>query len=393
MKTTVREISKDESQKWGNIARIRAIDPDFNAVIEALEKEANEKIEVKKVEVEGLMRDVNREYKKEVSKIESQYMKEKQEIDEKHRNKVREQYEVWIQKKHGNSIYKKLKEQRYFISLRQYLISKWLEEKGVDWDPFEEEKSDEKLREDYNIEAEVVLDDAIKPLRERLYRILDILLGKVISLQEGILKVRNILSINKEIQLTRAVKDFFDLLLFESEETTSEEIVDEEILSDYDIIGNIRCGRTNRVDERVIDQVKTGMRSLLQIPGTQLTGDIIEERLGILFGTKKEEAIRVYSNISFCITQTEGFLTEREKVVYFSLVKRILDDAESAIRQLDDEMKKLLKNEESKQIDNVGNKIEIDIHAVMTEIKELEAKQAELDKQIDVYLKELGLIQ
>ena len=59
MKTTVREISKDESQKWGNIARIRAIDPDFNAVIEALEKEANEKIEVKKVEVEGLMRDVN----------------------------------------------------------------------------------------------------------------------------------------------------------------------------------------------------------------------------------------------------------------------------------------------------------------------------------------------
>ena len=73
--------------------------------------------------------------------------------------------------------------------------------------PVLEEKSDEKLREDYNIEAEVVLDDAIKPLRERLYRILDILLGKVISLQEGILKVRDILSINKEIQLTRAVKD------------------------------------------------------------------------------------------------------------------------------------------------------------------------------------------
>ena len=349
--------------------RVKDKKQQYYQAYEKIIKEANEKIEVKKVEVEGLMRDVNREYKKEVSKIESQYMKEKQEIDEKHRNKVLEQYEVWIQKKHGNSIYKKLKEQRYFISLRQYLISKWLEEKGVDWDPFEEEKSDEKLREDYNIEAEVVLDDAIKPLRERLYRILDILLGKVISLQEGILKVRDILSINKEIQLTRAVKDFFDLLLFESEETTSEEIVDEEILSDYDIIGNIRCGRTNRLDERVIDQVKTGMRSLLQIPGTQLTGDIIEERLGILFGTKKEEAIRVYSNISFCITQTEGFLTEREKVVYFSLVKRILDDAESAIRQLDDEMKKLLKNEESKQIDNVGNKIEIEYARIKAEMK------------------------
>lgn len=338
-------------------------------MIEALEREENEKRKVKKVEVEGLMRDVNREYKKEVSKIESQYMKEKQEIDEKHRNKVLEQYEVWIQKNHGNSIYKKLKEQRYFISLRQYLISKWLEEKGADWDPFEEEKSDEKLREDYNIEAEVVLDDAIKPLRERLYRILDILLGKVISLQEGVLKVRNVLSINKEIQLTRAVKDFFDLLLFESEETTSEEIVDEEILSDYDIIGNIRCGRANKLDERVIDQIKTGMRSLLQIPGTQLTKDIIEERLEILFGTIKEEATRVYNDISFCITQTEGFLTEREKVVYFSLVKRILDDTESAIRQLDDEMKKLLKNEEGKQIDNVGDKIEIEYARIKTEMK------------------------
>ena len=64
MKVVDHETSKEENQKWGNIARIRAIDPDFNAVIEALEKEANEKIEVKKVEVEGLMRDVNREYKK-----------------------------------------------------------------------------------------------------------------------------------------------------------------------------------------------------------------------------------------------------------------------------------------------------------------------------------------
>lgn len=30
--------------------------------------------------------------------------------------------------------------------------------------------------------------------------------------------------------------------------------------------------------------------------------------------------------------------------------------------------------------------------AVMSEIKELEAKRAELDKEIDVYLKELGII-
>ena len=36
---------------------------------------------------------------------------------------------------------------------------------------------------------------------------------------------------------------------------------------------------------------------------------------------------------------------------------------------------------------------EIDIHAVMKEIKELEAKRDELDKEIDVYLKELGLLE
>ena len=44
-------------------------------------------------------------------------------------------------------------------------------------------------------------------------------------------------------------------------------------------------------------------------------------------------------------------------------------------------------------VDTFEEEEEIDIHAVMTEIKELEAKRAELDKQIDVYLKELGLIQ
>ena len=55
----------------------------------------------------------------------------------------------------------------------------------------------------------------------------------------------------------------------------------------------------------------------------------------------------------------------------FLLVKRILDDAESAIRQLDDEMKKLLKNEESKQIDNVGNKIEIEYARIKAENEKL----------------------
>ncbi len=34
----------------------------------------------------------------------------------------------------------------------------------------------------------------------------------------------------------------------------------------------------------------------------------------------------------------------------------------------------------------------VDIHAVMKEIKELEAKRADLDKEIDVYFKELGLV-
>lgn len=34
----------------------------------------------------------------------------------------------------------------------------------------------------------------------------------------------------------------------------------------------------------------------------------------------------------------------------------------------------------------------VDIHAVMAEIKDLEAKRAELDKEIEIYLKELGLV-
>lgn len=35
----------------------------------------------------------------------------------------------------------------------------------------------------------------------------------------------------------------------------------------------------------------------------------------------------------------------------------------------------------------------IDVKAVMAEIKELEAKRDELDKEIEVYLKELGMVE
>lgn len=43
-------------------------------------------------------------------------------------------------------------------------------------------------------------------------------------------------------------------------------------------------------------------------------------------------------------------------------------------------------------VDTFEEEEEIDIDAVMREIKELEAKRADLDKQIDVYFKELGLV-
>ena len=74
MKTIVREISKDESQKWGNIARIRCIDGEFDQKVEAREKEAFEKIEKAKKDAERLMVEVNEEYKKETSSIETAYM-------------------------------------------------------------------------------------------------------------------------------------------------------------------------------------------------------------------------------------------------------------------------------------------------------------------------------
>lgn len=43
-------------------------------------------------------------------------------------------------------------------------------------------------------------------------------------------------------------------------------------------------------------------------------------------------------------------------------------------------------------VDTFEEEEEIDIHVVMKEIKSLEAKRAELDKEIDVYFKELGLV-
>lgn len=44
-------------------------------------------------------------------------------------------------------------------------------------------------------------------------------------------------------------------------------------------------------------------------------------------------------------------------------------------------------------VDTFEEEEPIDIHAVMREIKELEAKRSELDKEIEVYLKELGLVE
>ena len=43
-------------------------------------------------------------------------------------------------------------------------------------------------------------------------------------------------------------------------------------------------------------------------------------------------------------------------------------------------------------VDTFEEEEEIDIHAVMQEIKSLEAKRVELDQEIDVYFKELGLV-
>ena len=44
----------------------------------------------------------------------------------------------------------------------------------------------------------------------------------------------------------------------------------------------------------------------------------------------------------------------------------------------------------SRYVSTIKEEEPIDIHAVMAEIKELEAKRADLDKEINVYLKELG---
>ena len=44
-------------------------------------------------------------------------------------------------------------------------------------------------------------------------------------------------------------------------------------------------------------------------------------------------------------------------------------------------------------VDTFEEEEEIDIQAVMGKIKELETRRADLDKQINVYLRELGLIQ
>jgi type I restriction enzyme M protein len=44
-------------------------------------------------------------------------------------------------------------------------------------------------------------------------------------------------------------------------------------------------------------------------------------------------------------------------------------------------------------VDTFEEEEEIDIKAVMQEIKDLEATRADLDKEIEVYLRELGIVE
>ena len=44
-------------------------------------------------------------------------------------------------------------------------------------------------------------------------------------------------------------------------------------------------------------------------------------------------------------------------------------------------------------VDTFEEEEPIDIKAVMAEIKDLESKRAELDKDIEVYLRELGIVE
>ena len=44
-------------------------------------------------------------------------------------------------------------------------------------------------------------------------------------------------------------------------------------------------------------------------------------------------------------------------------------------------------------VDTFEEEEPIDIKAVMSEIKDLESKRAELDKEIEVYLRELGIVE
>lgn len=44
-------------------------------------------------------------------------------------------------------------------------------------------------------------------------------------------------------------------------------------------------------------------------------------------------------------------------------------------------------------VDTFEEEEPIDIKAVMSEIKDLESKRAELDKAIEVYLRELGIVE
>ena len=131
--------------------------------------------------------------------------------------------------------------------------------------------------------------------------------------------------------------------------------------------------------------------------GHQISVSFNNERIGSTVSCQPQENTQSYSK-SFLLCRTRYL---HQSCLLYTSIQKIVEtyrdrkeiEKYSHLASLQEIAENDYNLNIPRYVDTFEEEEPIDIKAVMAEIKELEAKRAELDKEIEVYLKELGIVE
>ena len=359
MELDYRIISSEEDDKWEKIHQLRRLDSDFDCVVSKLEKDCFDRRALLKKDAEQKLMGARQRFEAERNKILESYLSNKASICQARNDAILEKYDEWIKTRSIDNVRLELFRKQYYVSLRQYLMWRWIksklpEEKLKDVPPlfsenFTEDKILDVYRRNFKDKSQTSIDDKTRSIREKLYDAIDIVIGKPCG--------HELLSLDKRYYLTTDNCLFFDMLLdYDSDEDAY----------DHDILGSIKENRAKEIDENVKRYIKEGMRSLQEIPGSQLSVEDIEERIESLFGNAKDEAMLVYGRIGEFLNFSMESHNWKKNFVFYTIANKYMEECLREIILLAEKVGYLGKNANITD-ERIGDYIEINYTRLKTD--------------------------